>query len=395
MFELTNPQKSIWMMEQFYNGTNINNICATLTINMDVDIEKLKIAINKFIQNNKSFGLNFKIENGEIKQYFTELKDIEFECFNLKDKEEVKKLAKETAEELFDIEGERLFIFKLYKLENGNGGFAVMTHHLISDAATMSIVGKEVIEIYSKLISGEEIEEKEYTYKQYIKDEKEYLQSAKFIKDKEYWNGNFNTVPEVATIPSVLEKTNIDLRGKAEREEFILNDELVRKISQFCNRNKISNFNFFMAVYAIYLSRVSNLKDFVIGTPILNRTNFKEKHTTGMFINTAPLRIQIDENIDFISLVKNIAQSSMSMLRYQKYSYQKLLEDLRERDNNIPTLYDVMLSYQVTKANDRTSKIPYEVEWIPSTTISNPIYIHLHDNDDDGQLNVAYDYQIE
>ena len=42
MFELTNPQKSIWVMEQFYKGTNINNICATLTINEEVDIEKLK-----------------------------------------------------------------------------------------------------------------------------------------------------------------------------------------------------------------------------------------------------------------------------------------------------------------------------------------------------------------
>ena len=59
MFELTNPQKSIWVMEQFYKGTNINNICATLTINTDVDFEKLNKAINIFIKNNKSFGLNF------------------------------------------------------------------------------------------------------------------------------------------------------------------------------------------------------------------------------------------------------------------------------------------------------------------------------------------------
>ena len=66
MFELTNPQKSIWMMEQFYNGTNINNICATVTINKDVDIEKLNKAINKMVQKNESFGLNFRIENGEI-----------------------------------------------------------------------------------------------------------------------------------------------------------------------------------------------------------------------------------------------------------------------------------------------------------------------------------------
>ena len=395
MFELTNPQKSIWMMEQFYNGTNINNICATVTINKDVDIKKLNKAINKFVQNNKSFGLNFKIEDGKIKQYFTELKDIEFECFYLKDKEKARQLAKETAEELFDIEGKRLFIFKLYKLENGNGGFVVMTHHLIADAGTMSILAKEITDNYYKLISGEEIKPTEYSYEQYIYDEKEYFESQKFIKGKQYWLENFSTIPEVATIPVTEENLKGDLFGKSQREEFIINVELLRKISQFCNQNKISNFNFFMAVYSIYLSRVSNLKDFVIGTPILNRTNFREKNTTGMFINTAPLRIKIEESADFRSIIKSIAQSSMAMLRYQKYSYQMLLEDLRKKDNSIPHLYDIMLSYQVTKANDKTSEIPYEVEWIPSTTISNSIYIHLHDNNDDGKLNIAYDYQIE
>ena len=395
MFELTTPQRSIWMMEQFYKGTNINNICATLTINKDVDIKKLNQAINIFVQRNKSFGLNFKIVNGELKQYFTELKDIQFEQVKLKDKKAVRKLAKETAEEIFDIEGERLFKFKLFKLDNNNGGFVVMTHHLISDAGTMSIIGKEVTEIYSKIISGEEIEEKEYSYEQYILDEKEYLKSQKFIKDKKYWCDNFATIPEVAKIPVVSGNSREVLNGKSTREEFILNIDLVTKISQFCSQNKISNFNFFMAVYAIYIGRVSNLKDFVIGTPILNRTNFKEKHTTGMFINTAPLRIKIDDNVDFISFATSIAQSSISMLRYQKYSYQLLLEELRKTHGNLPTLFDVMLSYQVTKANDRESKIPYEVEWIPSTTISNGIYIHLHDNDDEGTLNIDYDYQIE
>ena len=184
MFELTNPQKSIWMMEQFYKGTNINNICATLIINMDVDIEKLNKAINIFVQNNKSFGLNFKLVKGELEQYFTELKDIKFEQVKLKDETAVKKLAKETAEEIFDIEGERLFTFKLYKLENNYGGFVVMTHHLISDAATMGLIGREVTQIYSKLISNEDIEKKEYSYEQYILEEKDYLNSSKFIKDK-------------------------------------------------------------------------------------------------------------------------------------------------------------------------------------------------------------------
>lgn len=395
IYELTNPQKSIWATEQFFMGTNVNNIAATLTIKENVDLKTLNKAINIFLKNNKSFGLKFEMQNGNLVQYFTEMQEINFEILHLKDKEELRKVAQELSKEIFNIEEENLFKYKLFKLDNGYGGFIIIAHHIISDAGTFSLMGTEIVDNYSKLQKNENIEIKEYSYEDYIKDEKEYEESSKFIKDKEYWNEVFKDIPKVATIPSTKSKANTDGSGKSLREEFVLNQEILSKISEFCKKNKISNFNFFMTIYAIYLSRVSNLKDFVIGTPILNRTNFKEKHTTGMFINTAPLRIKIEDNIDFVTCVKQIAQSSLSMLRYQKYPYQMLLEDLRKKDSTIPVLFDVMLSYQVTKANDRTLEVPYEVEWLPSNTISDSIYIHLHDNDDNGTLNVAYDYQIE
>ena len=44
---------------------------------------------------------------------------------------------------------------------------------------------------------------------------------------------------------------------------------------------------------------VSNLDEFTIGTPILNRINYKEKNAAGMFINMAPFRININEDIEF------------------------------------------------------------------------------------------------
>ncbi len=395
IYGLTNPQKSIWATEQFFMGTDVNNIAATLTIRQDVDFKILEKAINVFLKNNKSFGLRFKMQDGELIQYFTEMQDIKFEILHLKDKKELKEIATELSKEVFNIKEGNLFKYKLFKLDNGYGGFIIIAHHIISDAGTFSLMGTEIIDNYTKLQKNEDIEIKAYSYEDYIKDEKEYENGSKFIKDKEYWNEVFKDVPEVATIPSVRNKANTDESGKSLREEFALNQKTLSKISEFCKKYKISNFNFFMAVYSIYLSRVSNLKDFVIGTPILNRTNFKEKHTTGMFINTAPLRIKIEENCDFITCAKQIAQSSLSMLRYQKYPYQMLLEDLRKKDSSIPVLFDIMLSYQVTKANDRTLEIPYEVEWLPSNTISDSIYIHLHDNDDNGTLNVAYDYQIE
>ena len=41
VYELTNPQKSIWLTEEFYKGTAINNIGGNLLIREKVDFEKL------------------------------------------------------------------------------------------------------------------------------------------------------------------------------------------------------------------------------------------------------------------------------------------------------------------------------------------------------------------
>ena len=49
-----------------------------------------------------------------------------------------------------------------------------------------------------------------------------------------------------------------------------------------------------MGVISLYLSRVSGLDEFVIGTPVLNRGNFKEKQTTGMFISIVPFKVSLN-----------------------------------------------------------------------------------------------------
>ena len=50
LYELTTPQKSIWHTENYYSGTNINNVCGVLTINEPVDFDTLNKAIQLFIQ---------------------------------------------------------------------------------------------------------------------------------------------------------------------------------------------------------------------------------------------------------------------------------------------------------------------------------------------------------
>ena len=392
-YSLTNPQKSIWQTEQFYKNTSIENISGRVNILEKVDFKKFIKAINLCIKRNDSFRLKFFVENDEVKQLVENYSEFSFEKVLVDSEKDVKKIENELANMSFETLNSYLFKFVLYEFPDGHGGFVVTLHHLISDAWSSGFLLSEIIDIYDSLKNNEELSlEEAPSYVEYISSEQEYINSEKFIKDKEYWNDLFATVPEVATIPSL---KNISTSCKAKRKQFVLNKSLMNIIHEYCKKYKVSEFNFFMAVLSIYLGRVSSQDEFVIGTPILNRSNFREKHTSGMFISVIPFKISI-QDLTFSDFVSNISKDFLSIFRHQKYPYQTLLEDIRkEHGNNIPNLYNVMFSYQNMRSNKQTAKTNYETNWLFSNNISDDLDVHLYDINDTGDNLIAYDFKVD
>ena len=390
---LTNPQKSIWLTEKVYSGTSINNISGYTYIDEDVELNVLKKAINEVIKLNDSMRIKIKEDKDSCVQYFSEYSSFDIDIFELSSKQDVEKKALELAQIPFEIKNSLLFKFNLFRLPNKQGGFFLSAHHLIGDSWSLGLIVKDILRIYSELKNNAYVQKDSPSYINYINNEKEYINSDKYLKDKAYWDEIFKTVPEVATIPSV--KGNNTHSLKSTREKFIIPDNEINKIKEFCTNNKISIYNFFMSIYSLYLGRVSNLDDFVIGTPILNRTNFEQKHTTGMFISTAPLRINLNHDLSFAEFIKQIASNTMSLFRHQRYPYQAILEDLRKKDSNIPNLYNVVLSYQITKTFDEESGIKYSAEWLSNGTCADDLQVHLFDLNDQGSMTVAYEYKTD
>ena len=395
VYNLTNPQKSIWFTEQFYKGTPIENITGCVIVLEKLNFKALQKAINLFVKTNDSFRLKFTMKDDKTFQYLSSFSEFEIENVMVNTDEDIKDIENEMSNTPFEVLDNLLFSFKTFTFPDGHGGFVITAHHLISDAWTAGLVVNEIMDYYEKIINSQIIDNQNPSYLDYITSEQEYLNSEKFNKDKEFWNEIFRTVPEVATIPSInVENSNSSLSCKAKRKQFVIPKETMNLINEFCKQNKASAFNFFMAVLAIYLSRVSSLDDFTIGTPILNRGNFKEKQTTGMYISTIPFRISINHKISFAEFLSNISADFSKIFRHQKYPYQYLLEDLRKKDSSIPNLYNILLSYQNVRSNKQTSDINYESSWVGNNFISDDIDIHLYDMNDTGDINIAYDYLI-
>lgn len=395
VYNLTNPQKSIWFTEQFYKGTPIENITGCVIVLEKLNLKALQKAINLFVKSNDSFRLKFTVKDDKPLQYLSSFSEFEIENVMVNTDEDIKDIENKMSNTPFEVLDNLLFSFKTFTFPDGHGGFVITAHHLISDAWTAGLVVNEIMDYYEKIINSQIIDNQNPSYLDYITSEQEYLNSEKFNKDKEFWNEIFKTVPEVATIPSInVENSNSSLFCKAKRKQFVIPKETMNLINEFCKQNKASAFNFFMAVLAIYLSRVSSLDDFTIGTPILNRGNFKEKQTTGMYISTIPFRISINHKIPFAEFLSNISADFSKIFRHQKYPYQYLLEDLRKKDSSIPNLYNILLSYQNVRSNKQTSDINYESSWVGNNFISDDIDIHLYDMNNTGDINIAYDYLI-
>ena len=393
-YELTAPQKAIWLTEQYYKNTNINNVCGTFFSKEKLNFTLLKKSINIFLQNNDSFKIKLHLVDGEIKQYFSKMENIDFKVIKIKSEKEQRNLAEQTASEVFNLLDSLLFKIVLFKYPDNHGGFVINSHHIISDSWTNGLIANDIALIYDKLKNNESYSKDEnLSYKNYLKSEEDYINSPKFEKDKEYWNKVFNTIPEVATIPSIKETSNNQDSLDAKRLLLSLDDKILDKINNYCEENKVSLYNFFMTIFAIYLGRVSNLNEFVIGTPILNRTNFKEKQTTGMFINTLPLKINLKNNETVLENLKDIAINSMGLLRHQKYSFQYILENLRKMDSSLPKLYNILFSYQITKMNVNEEKLSHTTSWTFNRTIDDDLDIHMLKKKKNGSIKIAYDYK--
>lgn len=389
-YSLTNPQKNIWNTEQYYKGTSVNNIGGTVHLKTQLDFSALSKAVSNVILAHDNFHIKLTKDGNNIKQIFVSLENYFVEIIDLKDMAELLLIEEKMCQTTFSMENSNLFCVKIFRLPDGTGGVISVMHHIISDSWTVGLFCKEIVQEYTNLIKNTKSDDVEYSYINYIKKEQEYLNSPYFEKDKKYWAEVFNTVPELATIPSFSAESSNQVSCTAKRQKFAISKQVMDKVSEFCKNNRISIYNFLMSIFSIYISRVSNLDDFVIGTPILNRLDFADKNTNGMFISTVPLRVNILNDSSFVDFSKSMARSCLSMLRHQRYPYQNILEDLRKLDSSIPNLYNVVLSYQIT--NTVNDEIDCDSHWVFNGTCADDLQIHMVDYNSTG-LNVFYDYK--
>jgi len=385
--ELTLPQRSIWYIDRFYHDSCYVNIGGTVLINEQVDPELLNKAINIFIEKNDAMRL--RIDNiADPWQYIVDHEEHTFELKDfsyIEDSDELHRWALQEMRKPFDNNSD-LFCVYILKLSGNKGGFYVKLHHIISDAWGLSLLVHDILSIYWSLKNGLETTIERFSYLEYIQNDLEYRTSGKYEKDHAFWMEEFKTLPELTALK----------RGNsiaAERKTYIISSKHVEKINLFCKTQKISSFIFLFSIFSLLISRKTEKRDIVIGTPVLNRLNFKQKNILGLFMHIIPFRIYINDQLSYLEIARQISSQWMKLLRAQRFPSHVILKEFRDKHKTRENLFDIAFSYHNIKIDFHD--MPYETDWKFNGAETSCLSVSFNDREDENILKIDYDYQTE
>ncbi len=391
-YKLSFPQENILLVEKLNTRSSVNTITGTIKIDDIFNEEYCKLAINKLLKNNELLRIKIVDEVNDSYQIIQDFEYQEVEVLDLQNYsiEQINETLSKIGTQSINLESKLLIEPKILKYSDNCGAIVIKIHHIIADAWSLYEIATKLREYYidalNKIESRDNFSE---SYFDYIESEKEYCNSEKYENDKMFWNEYLNNIGNPVNIKDKSIKTS----NKAKRFSASLDSELNGCINNYCKSNGVSVYSLFLAAISTYIYRVRNEKDIILGTPLLNRSNFKEKNMLGMFISTLPIRIKIDENMKFMELVKMVSSNTKSIFKHQKYPYYKILENIHSTTNIKDNLFDIVLSFQNGKVKYQDQN--FNIDWLFSGDIQNSLEIHILDPQSTGILKINYDYLVD
>ena len=116
-YELSNPQRRIWLTEVLHNHKDMANIGYLIELKDKYDLDRLAQAIKYTVKANHSLRLRFKHsekDKSELLQYLPEYEEVHVEIIKVGSEEELTERIEKIHRERFDIYGNYLCSFAVF-----------------------------------------------------------------------------------------------------------------------------------------------------------------------------------------------------------------------------------------------------------------------------------------
>lgn len=213
-------------------------------------------------------------------------------------------------------------------------------HHIVTDGGSMPVFLRELNELYM----GRTLDTMPVPYKRFAVTSQDYTDSEK------YWLEVYkDEVPELTINTDFKRGQKQSFNGSAVYETIDI--ALHEQIQQYCKKQNITPYVFYMAAFNILLSEFSGCEDIVVGMPISGRDG-KYLDTIGMFVNTIALRNKPVGTKTVEAFLQEVKENSIAAIEHQDYPFGQLVKKLGLNTADRNPLFDVMFAYQSEQMTD-------------------------------------------
>ena len=351
---LSFAQQRLWFLNEFAGGSSAYNISLALHVQGRLDAAVLARALNEIVRRHEVLRTTFTSTEGLASQVVhpsleLELPLIDFSALSEPERiAEVERMAREEAENPFDLRAGPLVRVKLLYFNEQEHVLLLTMHHITSDAWSVSRFLREMRTHYKAFINGKPspLPELPIQYADFAVWQREWLQGEVLEEQLAYWRRHLAGAPSLLELPTDRPRPAVQsFHGTvAAMQVSTANVEALKALSQ---REGVTLFMTLLAVFKVLLHRYTGQSDIVVGTPVAGRSRAETEQLIGFFVNTLAVRTDLSGDPTFTDVLRRVREVCLGAFARQDLPFEKLVDELQpERNLSHTPIFQVAFSLQ-------------------------------------------------
>lgn len=423
VYPLTVAQKFHLYYLPYCPSAAVMNIGTSLTIEVEIDWDVLKQAVNKAYERNEGMRVRFaQDKEGNWYQYIVKHEDreIEFADFTGVSMEEAEQTLQQWTTVPFEMQDAPLTRIVMIKMPDGFSGVYFLGHHMIVDAQSLIAFLKDIIELYCHAkYEGVPYPKDMCSYIEQIQKDLAYEAGSKaqardrayfeeeIVKSEPIYNGLHGTgkldaARDMFKNPQLRTAFNASGDTKSALDIFHLEGEPTERLMKFCEEYHVSLACLLLMGLRTYFQKMNGHEDVSINNAIARRATLKEKKSGGTRIHSFPFRTIFPESMKFIDAIYAIRDKQNEIFRHANYDP---TEYFAYRSKTYPqphaglTYEPISLTYQPLtlkeKGLDQLGDIRYKTKWYPNGMTPQAMYLTVMHRPEDNGLDFNFEHQVK
>lgn len=392
-FPLSHPEQRIFLMQHIHPESSLWNLARLIKFTGVLDRNALQQAVNQVERENIALRLCFTETAGEYRKYVAEPGAAPIVMIEMDGEAAFDAWACGAAKVPVWRLDAPLFRLTCASFPEQGWGLLLIAHHIVADGTGLSLVVARLATHYQRIVatgavSPDVLQPSSLDYLPY---EQDYLASPQAAVDRKFWLEEFAALPEALDLFPEQPQPSL----QADRCTRVLSAALTRRIDRFCHDHQTSPYRVILAAFYLYLARISRDPDIVISTAFGNRADPGIAGAVGMFVSTIPLRLHATlAEVSFAELLNLISAKFRAIRSHERYPYDLLAQDLRERHGQPVDLMQFTLSQL-----QLPPPLPgVAMEFLCPGELGNPLLLyvaHGKRGEADQPIKLYLDYQID